>query len=388
MTIDELLNDETVRVIAFPVAGERIFMGHAGVAPIPQVAADAIAAWGTQAAMGNQENAQSNKLVWETREAAAKLIGARPEEIALLGPTSLGLSLVARGLPWQPGDEVVYYAEDYPANVYPWSSLVEFGVKPVQLRPDSPGAIDWEVVEAVLTNRTRLVALATCHFLSGYRIDIDAIGRRLRERGILFCLDGIQSVGAFPHSMEHVDFLSADSHKWMLGPVGAGIVYVRAERQEMLRPTLLGAANVRSPQFVAQEQMEFSAGATRYEPGVLNLPGIFGMHAAMQLLLEYGIAAIAARLLEVRARMAASLRAQGYVVHGHAEEAGRASGILSVSHPGVDLDVVFLKLKNARILASLRENRAGLKLLRLSPHFYNTDAEVERVLEAMSTNSG
>ena len=145
------------------------------------------------------------------------MIGADKSEIALLGPTSLGLSLFANGITWREGDEVVCYQDDYPANVYPWMALASQGVKVRQVRPEKPGRITPEVVERELSSRTRLVALASCHYLSGWRIDVDAIGALLHERGVLFSVDAIQTLGAFPFSARFVDFLSADAHKWMLG---------------------------------------------------------------------------------------------------------------------------------------------------------------------------
>src|SRR5207237_5945897 len=154
------------------------------------------------------------------------------------------------------------------------------------LQPERPGEITPELVAASLTSRTKLVALASCHFFSGYRIDVDAIGRLLRERGVLFSLDAIQTLGAAPLSVEHVDFLSADAHKWMLGPLCIGIVYVKKEHFELLRPTLLGAWNVRSPNFITQNEIEFPNTARRYEPGVLNVAGIYGMNAAMEMLMS------------------------------------------------------------------------------------------------------
>ena len=182
------------------------------------------------------------------RQLCAEFIGAAAEEIALLGPTSLGLSLFANGIPWEAGDEVLCYAGDYPANVYPWLDLRRRGVIVRYLEPERPGEITPELVAAALTPRTRLVALASCHFFTGYRIDVDAIGRLLHERGVLFSVDAIQTLGAFPMNVEHVDFLSADAHKWMLGPLAIGIVYVKKRHFELLRPTLLGAWNVVSPQ--------------------------------------------------------------------------------------------------------------------------------------------
>jgi len=386
MQLDELIRDEAARREAFPVCGEGIFLAHAGVAPLPRVAVEALHAFARLGSLNAQENQESARLVRQTRADAAELIGADADEISLLGPTSLGLSLVARGLDWARGDEVVYHADDYPANVYPWLALQDFGVSPVPLNPEQPGVITWEVVEAALSPRTKLVALASCHFLSGYRIDVDGIGRRLHERGVLFCVDAIQTLGAFPLSVEHVDFLSADSHKWLLGPCGAGIFYVKRARQADLRPALLGAWNVSSPDFIAQPDITLEAGGRRYEPGALNLPGIYAMQASLRLLLDFGVPAVGRRLLDLRRYLLEGVRAKGYELHleawdtGPAAEDAARTAIVSIHRPGTDMEALFKQLLAAKVTASLRRTREGRALLRFSPHGYNSEAELDRVL--------
>src|SRR3954466_1360088 len=297
MTLPEFIANESTRLAEFPVARDSIFMAHAGVCVLPRRVMKAMSDYLEKCCLEHQESGDVWRRLNEKGKIAAKLIHAKPSEIALLGPTSLGLSLVANGLPWQAGDEIVCYHDDYPANVYPWMDLQRRGVVLRYVQTDAPGQITPEAVERALTPRTKLVALASCHFFSGCRIDVDAIGRMLRDRGVLFCLDAIQTVGAFETSVEHVDFLSADAHKWMLGPMAAGIVYVREELHDVLRPSLLGAWNVKSPNFIAQEDVQFERGGRRYEPGVLNAAGIYGMRAAMEMLLELGIENVGARLL-------------------------------------------------------------------------------------------
>ncbi len=285
LTLGALLADETLRRREFPVIQDSLFLAHAGVCIFPRRVAAAMQDHAEQSCLRMQEYPGAWRAVNETRVSAARLIGAKSSEIALIGPTSVGLSLVAAGLVWQAGDEVVCYLDDYPANVYPWTDLERRGVTVRLLKPEAPGALTPELVEASLTPKTRLVALASCHFLSGYRLEIEPIGRMLRARGILFCLDAIQTVGAFPTTVEHVDFLSADSHKWMLGPMSAGIFYVRESLQDQLRPALLGSWNVRSPQFIAQPDIAFENGGRRYEPGALNINGILGMKAGIDLIM-------------------------------------------------------------------------------------------------------
>jgi selenocysteine lyase/cysteine desulfurase len=197
-----LFADEPTRRREFPVVEKGIFLAHAGVTILPRRAAAAMQAHAEASCTHHQEFGDVLRDVAQTRASCAKLIGAEADEIALLGPTSLGLSLFANGLDWESGDELVYYADDYPANVYPWMALAKRDVVPKPLRSDAPGAITVEMVEAAITPRTRLVALASCHFLSGRRIDVDGIGKMLRERGVLFSLDAIQTLGAAPLRVE------------------------------------------------------------------------------------------------------------------------------------------------------------------------------------------
>ncbi|MFH0909380.1 MAG: aminotransferase class V-fold PLP-dependent enzyme [bacterium] len=168
MTIDGIITDEAVRRHEFPVTAAGIFMAHAGVAVLPRVAADGIREFADRSSRSDQENEWAVARINQTRSLAARLLGCDASEIALLGPTALGLNLVANGLSWQAGDEVVFYLDDYPANVYPWLTLASRGVKPVLLRPSHPGVITWDLIEGALTERTRLVALASCHFASGF----------------------------------------------------------------------------------------------------------------------------------------------------------------------------------------------------------------------------
>lgn len=385
MDLTQLINDESTRRSAFPVAAERIFMAHAGVAPLPQAAVEAMAEFCRRGSQDAQETGWTAKVVADTRALAANLIDCEASEIALLGPTALGLSVIANGIDWQPGDEVVYYPDDYPANVYPWTGLERLGVRPVAVEPDRPGVITWEILERVLTQKTRLVSLATCGFLNGYRIDVDTIGRNLQERNIRFCLDAIQTLGAFPVSMQYVDFLSADSHKWMLGPASAGIVYVKQSRFDELRPSLLGSWNVESPNFVAQDTIAFPDSAVRYEPGMLNYPGIAGMHASLDLLMGVGIGAIANRLLELRRALLEMLRPMGYRLYLEAWDCSAdasddaRSAIVTVLHQDKDMAKVGAYLMANGVRISARENRGGQTFVRFSPHFYNTEAEIDQI---------
>ncbi len=197
-----------------------------------------------------------------------------------VGPTSLALSFVAAGLNFRKGDNILIYHDDYPSNVYPWMALAEQGVKVRLLNTRGLGIIRTIDVMGQVDEDTKLVALASNHFISGHRLEHDAIGKFLHEREILFCLDAIQTLGAFPTTVEHVDFLAADAHKWLLGPCGAGVLYVKRDLQAKLNPPVYGWHNVRNPNFVAQEKIEFRSGAAKFEAGTHNLIGLVGLLAA------------------------------------------------------------------------------------------------------------
>ena len=381
--LTSILSDTDTRHRFFPISKSTIFMAHAAVTALAAPAAEAMSELIRKCTEDFRDFSETLALIQQTRESAGRLLHASPDEIALLGPTSLGLSLVANGIAWAPGDEVVCYLDDYPANVYPWINLRDKGVVVRFIEPAQIGELTVEAVERTLTLKTKLVALASCSFISGFRIDIAAIGKLLRERGILFCLDAIQTLGAFPTTVEHVDFLSADAHKWLLGPVAIGVVYVKKELFELCRPTLLGSWNIKAPNFVAQNQVEFVEGAQRYEPGVLNVPGVAGMKATIDLLLEIGIEKVAERILSIRSRLIFGLVELGFTLLGATTNAAHFSGIITVSHPTRDIPSLFKRLSENRVVCSPRQDRQGNHYLRFSPHFYNTEDEVDRVLELL-----
>jgi len=384
MNSSPLFVSEEERQELFPVTRSGIFLGHAGVTVLPAPVATAMCDYIQYSCKKHQEFGDVLKVVGRTRVLAARAVGAVADEVALLGPTSLGLSLFANGIRWNEGDEVLYYADDYPANVYPWMALAAKGVSIKPIETSVAGRLTPEVIEAAITPRTRLVALASCHYLTGWRIDVGAIGALLKERGILFSLDAIQTVGAFETPVDHVDFLSADAHKWMLGPLAIGIVYVARKNFDLCTPTLLGAWNVQSPEFIAQDRIEFVDSAQRYEPGVLNTAGIYGLRACFELFEKYGIQNISGSILNVRDYLEHKLTELGYEFLSPPATEPLRSGIITTSHPAHDPNSQFARLEDEGITASVRADRSGKKWLRFSPHFYNTIDEMDRVVDVLA----
>jgi selenocysteine lyase/cysteine desulfurase len=384
MTLSEILNNEEARRHEFPVTRDKIFLAHAGDCPLPRRVAEAIADYARESATGDQEKFVYPAILDQGRKLAAQLLNCQPDDVAFVGPTSLALSFLASGLKLRRGDNILIYFEDYPSNVYPWMALAEQGVEVRLLNTRGLGVIRPKDVMGQVDENTRLVALASCHFISGYRLDFQAIGKYLRERDILFCLDAIQTLGAFPTTVEHVDLLAADAHKWLLGPCGAGVMYVRGAVQGRINPPIYGWNNVRCPNYVAQEQIVLRTGSQKYEAGTHNLLGIVGLVTAMGLIVELGVDNIARELLRKRGLLVPALQAKGCTVLAADAPAETASGIVSFTRPGADLAALHQKLLEAGVVTSLRADRSGQKYIRLSPHFYNTDAELERVLELVT----
>lgn len=384
-TLSDILRDEEIRRREFPVCAQKIFLAHAGVCPLPRMVADATARYAELATRDDQEAVADRDYAMETRQLAAQLTGVTAEEIAFTGNTSMGLAMVAEGLPWQTGDNVVCYRDDYPANVYPWMNLARCGVEVRFVQPAQPGRITVADLEPRIDKRTRLVALPSAHFLTGWRLDVVTISEFLRSRGVWFCLDAIQTLGALQTPLRYVDFAAADAHKWLLGPVGIAVLYVRRELFEVLRPALVGWNNARCPGFITRDELEFWPDARRYEPGTLNLAGIVGLHAALRMLLTVGLSTIEERVLGLATRLGERLLREGWSLLGpnprtHPRE---LTGIVTCYRRDWSLGAVHQRLRDAGVVVSLRQGRDGSKFLRASPHFYNTEQELDGFVERL-----
>ena len=384
MTITEILQNEELRRHEFPVTRDKVYLAHAGDCPLPRRVAEAVADYARESASGDQEKFVYPAILDQGRKLAAQLLKCQPDEVAFVGPTSLALSFLASGLKLRRGNNILIYFEDYPSNVYPWMALAEQGVEVRLMNTRGLGVIRPQDVLGQVDENTRLVALASCHFISGYRLDFETMGKHLHERNILFCLDAIQTLGAFPTTVEHVDLLAADAHKWLLGPCGAGLMYVSGPVQASINPPIYGWNNVRCPNYVAQEHIVFRGGAQKYEAGTHNLLGIVGLVTAMGLILELGVENIARELLRKRTWLVPALQVKGCTVLQADAPAEAGSGIISFTRPGADLAALHQMLLEAGVVTSLRADRTGQKYIRLSPHFYNTDEELERAVRLIS----
>jgi len=308
------------------------------------------------------------------RVAAARLIGADRSEIALVKNTSEGIATVATGLDWRPGDRVVAFREEFPANYFPWKKLEQRGVAVTWLSiHDSLDRIDDACRGA------RLLAISFVQFLGGYRAPLAAIGEICRRHCCVYLVDAIQGLGAFPIDAKAwgIHALAADGHKWLLGPEGCGVLYIDHDLQERVEPVEFGWTNVAHYADYASRDMALRPDAGRYECGTLNTVGCFGLRAAIEFLLEVGVDRIAPVVQSLADRLAAGVEAKGYaLMEPRTPETG--AGIVSFRKPGWDSGEIVRRLRAAGIAAAPRTG-----WVRASPHFYISPEDIDRVLEIL-----
>ncbi len=363
----------------FPITRNYNFQNHAAVAPMCQRAVSAAQNFLER----NQQQAYLDTGFYReaerVRQAAARFIHANPDEICFIKNTSEGLSFVANGLTWQSGDNVVTTNVEFPANVYPWQALRARGVE-VQMVFEENGRISLDALLAAINSRTRVVAISSVQYASGFRTDLAALGEYCQAKGVLLCVDGIQSLGALPIDVKAmgIDFLSADGHKWLCGPEGLGIFYVRKEVQGYLKPTCIGWLSMKDALDFDHYRFEFQDSAKRYDSGAYNLVGIHALGGALDLLSEIGSEPIASRLLRLTDRLVEGVKAKGYhVVSSRAP--GEASGIVAFTSDLHDHAKIQQHLQaEHRIVVAVRSKR-----LRVSPHVYNTEREIDQLVEAL-----
>jgi selenocysteine lyase/cysteine desulfurase len=314
------------------------------------------------------------------RGLAARLLGAREShEVAFVENTSSALSLVAEGLDWQPGDNVVGAALEFPSNVYPWMGLASRGVEYRQVE-ERDGRIDPGEILARLDSRTRMLALSWVQYASGFRSDLARLGRACRERGILFVVDVIQGLGALPLDVEagFVDVAAASAHKWLLGPEGIALLYVSDRVVERLRPARSGWRSMRDPFQWTAYDLTWNQGARRFESGTLNAYGIVALGGSLEVLLAVGAEEIEPRVLALADLAARGLEELGFSVVS-SRRRGETSGIVTAVPPGRKAQSLIKPLDERGIVVAARAGR-----LRIAPHFYNTADEIERCLAELA----
>ena len=362
-----------------PVARRWAYLDHAAVAPLTGPARSALTEWADDATY----NGATRYSAWmqridQLRGLAARMIAAEPQEIALIRNTTEGISLVAEGYPWRPGDNVVVRADEFPSNQYPWMNLAARGVETRRI-PVRGDETDLDRLASACDGRTRIVSVSWVTYTNGWRHDLNRLAEMTHNCGALLFLDAIQGLGAFPLDVKKtpVDFLAADGHKWLLGPEGAGIFFTRREHLGLLRPLGVGWNSVVHAHDFTRIELVVKDMAERYEGGSPNTAGLIGLGASLELLSRFGIEAIARRVLEITDLACRRLEQIGAVVRSDRRDAFK-SGIMAFELPGRDPQALRQRCLDQDVVLSCRGGR-----LRISPHAYNDDSDVDRLIQAL-----
>jgi cysteine desulfurase / selenocysteine lyase len=362
----------------FPITQRFAYLDHAAIAPLAIPVRSTIDVFLTRQTEEPFQLEHWERLRTQVRSRLGELVSAGPESITFIKSTTAGLGMVAAGLDWEDGDNVVGIDREFPANIYPWMALRRKGVEQ-RLLKSRDGRIDPAAIVRLCDQRTRVVAVSLVQFWNGFRLDLAALRRALGPDTLLV-VDAMQAAGALRIDVTQaaVDFLCAGAQKWLLGPIGIGFAYVGPRMLERLHPVVVGTDSVVRDEEYFEYDLTLKPDARRYEEASPNYPGILGMGAAVNLLLRAGTAAVEQEVLRLADRLRDELPRRGYALLLKPGWPAERSGIVSFRHSRIVPAEVHSRLREAGIIISLRGD-----FLRASPHYYNNDADIDRLLEAL-----
>ncbi len=369
----------------FPLSAELIYLNHAAVAPWPQRTSNAVIDFARQ----NSQYGSRFYLDWLKKETELRkqlqilLNAASPDDIALVKNTSEALSFVAYGLTWQSGDNIVSSNEEFPSNRLPWQSLADQGVALRQADLYS-AATPEQALFSLVDSHTRLITVSSIQFASGLRLDLQQIGAFCKQRGILFCIDAIQSLGAvqFDAQAYQADFVMADGHKWLFGPEGLGVFYTTSQARDKLKLTQYGWHMMKDTHNYENKAWEIHPGSRRFECGSPNTLGIYALSASLSLLLETGMDKVESLIIEKAEYLRDTITAHPHTRLISPRQHQLKSGIVTFQNRNIPNQALFSHLQKQGVICALRGGG-----IRYSPHFYNSAAEIQQALELAAVPS-
>ena len=381
-----------------PVTKSLAYFDHAAVSPIPQPTAQAMREWMDQASeQGDVPWLDWSRKANRVRDLASQMLHCKTNEIALVPNTTYGINIVAMGFPWREGDSMVLPENEYASNKLPWKSLERLGVDVRTVPVESSGILDIDRIVRAIDATTRIVSVSWVGYASGYRANLSELCERVHRAGAKLFVDAIQGLGVFTLDTRDIpiDYAAADGHKWMLGPEGAGILYIRETNLEQLAPIMIGWNSVQASHEFHADSSRLKKDASRYEGGSANLVGLIGLSESLSMLLELGSgqlhnplatpvpehAVLENAVLENAARVRDAIQSVGGTLAGHQPrtwDAPTASGIVSFELPGKDPAHVRKKLLTAGVVLSVRHGK-----LRAATHAYNNEEDIDRFRYAL-----
>ncbi len=372
--------NEAIRSL-FPAANKYTYLNSAAVSPIPTTAIEAINVQLNDVATNGSKNYQD----WidtkgRVRVQLASMLNVRDEQIAFTRNTSDGFATIAGGLPWKTGDNIVSFAGEFPSNFYPWRRVRdEYGVE-LRLAAEHGGRIDLDEIVAMIDGNTRVVAISSVQFASGFRADLERIGRAARAVDALFCVDIIQGLGAMPFDLpaQWVDAACGASHKWLCAPEGCGIIYLSDRARERVKPTLTGWISVETPWDFADREQPFKSTALAWESGTGCSSLFYGLEQSLKLLIDAGASNIEFHLAELTGQLCDGLAGKNYEIVSSRLMGERSQIVCIKNRDGIHPNSIAAELETRNVIVSPRGDR-----LRIAPHFYNKAGDIERLLDAL-----
>lgn len=363
----------------FPHTNDRVYLNHAALSPMHNLAINAID-------ISHQQRANDNIEFWPDalevkqrfKSLLGRLINANPDNIAVTDCTSMGLNWLAQGLDWKPGDRVLLNNFEFPSNVIPFLNLKRLGVE-IDFVPHRNGRVELSDIAEMIRPETRLLSISFVEFLNGYRNDLKAIGQLCRENDVIFCVDGIQGLGALQMDVEdlQIDFLACGGQKWMMWPLGTAFMYIAPRIFDWLTPMAPGWLSVNDSWEFFKYELDLLPTAERFEPGMYNVAGVVGASASLEMFLDIGPDVIERRVLGHSDYLIHRLLEAERPLYTPIEKEHRA-GIVTFRHPRAE--ALYDHLLSERIHVSLRDG-----MIRVAPHFYNTRDELDRLLDEISS---
>lgn len=355
-----------------------IYFNHASTGPISSLVKDRLTNLLTEKSENKIDDYGSFlKVVDETKELVSEMINGNKDRIAFCDNTSNGINILAQSIDWKKGDRILLNDVEFPANVYPFLNLKRFGVE-IDFVKSEKGIVTAEQIISNIKQNTRLVSVSYVQFLSGYRVDLEKIGNHCRLNNIIFCVDGIQGIGATRIDVKKckIDFLSCGTQKWLLGMQGLAFIYVDEALQKKMIPANVGWLSVENAWSLLDYKLDLKTSANVFQGGTLNSFGIYAFNMSLNLFNEFGFDKIEQQVLLNTKYFISKLKSIGIncVLSNCVDEELAGIVTIKIENP----ETAFNKLIEQNIMCSLREG-----LIRFAPHFYNTTIEIDKVVDEL-----
>jgi len=356
----------------------KVYFGHASTAPLSTYVVDRLKNYlHVRSETKIDDYSAVLKSIENVKEGLAQMINSTPDRIAFTDNTNNGINMLAQSVVWKQNDRIILNDIEFPANVYPFMNLHHLGVR-IDFVKSHHGIVSAEDIINAITPDTKLISVSQVQFLTGYRIDLELLGKVCREKGIIFSVDAIQGLGAVRLDVKksNIDFISCGTQKWLLGLQGLAFIYVSQKLQDSMHPSQPGWLSVEDAWNLLDYKLDLKKTADVFQPGTMNYPAIHAMDASLNLFREFGLDEIENRIIDNSVYLISRLKEIGISPYLSGVDKKYLSGIVSFSHPYSEK--IFHELLHRNIISSLRDNG-----IRFAHHFYNTHEDIDKVIIAL-----